>query len=70
MYMKTIKIKVEKTKDGYAAYADNVERIYVGGETLIELKHSILTSIRLLIENNSDYNIPDVLKRDNEIDYI
>lgn len=70
IFIVIIKIKVERTKDGYSTYADNVEGIYEGGEILIELKQSILTSILLLKDYNSEDNIADILKRDYEIDYI
>lgn len=68
--MKTIKIIVEETKDGFSAYADNVEGIYAGGETLNEVKSSILNAIKLLKENNTADNIPEILKGEYQIMYL
>lgn len=68
--MKTIKIKVEETKDGFVAYADNVEGIYAGGDTLVELRQSVLNAIRLLKEHNTPENIPDILKEEYQIVYV
>lgn len=68
--MRTIKIIVEETKDGFSAYADNVEGIYAGGETLNEVKSSILNSIKLLKENNTEDNIPEILKGEYQIVYL
>jgi len=68
--MKTIKIIVEETKDGFSAYADNVEGIYAGGETLNEVKSSILNAIKLLKENNTADNIPEILKEEYQIVYL
>jgi hypothetical protein len=51
--MKKLKIIIEKTKDLYSAYADNMEGIYGGGNTIQEAKESINTSIKLYeIHNN------------------
>lgn len=67
--MNTIKIIVEKTKDMYTAYADNSRGIYAGGNTVEEVKQSVLNAIRLLKEDNTSENIPDILKGDYEIVY-
>ena len=55
--MKKIFIKIEKTKDCYSAYAENVEGIYAGGDTISEVKESVNQSIKLIKEINGD-NIP------------
>ena len=39
--MKKIFIKIERTRDCYSAYAENVEGIYAGGDTISELKESV-----------------------------
>lgn len=67
--MKIIKIKVEETKDGFVAYADNVEDLSAVGNTLVEVKQGILNSIRLLKESNTSEN-PDILKGDYQIVYV
>jgi predicted RNase H-like HicB family nuclease len=51
--MITIKIIIEKTKDLYSAYADNMEGIYGGGYTMEEAKESINTSINLYQKHNN-----------------
>lgn len=67
--MKTIKIVIERSADLYSSYAENVEGIYGGGDTVEEAKQSILESIRLLKEYNTTENIPAILKVDYEITY-
>jgi predicted RNase H-like HicB family nuclease len=51
--MKKLTIIIEKTKDMYSAYADNMEGIYVGGNTIEEAKESINTSIKLYQKHNN-----------------
>lgn len=53
----------------YSAYADNVQGIYGGGNTVEEAKQSVIDSIRLLKEYNSAENIPAILKSDYQIVY-
>jgi predicted RNase H-like HicB family nuclease len=60
--MKQIKIIIERSKDLYSAYAENVEGIYGGGDTVEEAKQSILEAIELLKKYNKKENIPAVLK--------
>jgi len=65
--MKQIKIIIERSKDLYSAYAENVEGIYGSGNTVAEAKQSILDSIRLLKKCNKDDNIPKELKAKYEL---
>jgi predicted RNase H-like HicB family nuclease len=51
--MKKLTIIIEKTKDMYSAYADNMEGIYGGGNTIEEAKESINTSIKLYQKHNN-----------------
>jgi predicted RNase H-like HicB family nuclease len=67
--MKQIKIIIEKTKDSYSAYAENVEGVYGAGDTPDEAKKSVEEGIRLLIENNEPKFIPAILKGDYELVY-
>ena len=59
--MKQLTIVIEKTKDMYSAYAENMEGIYGGGNTIQEAKESINTSIKLYHKHNNlkmhDYEI-------------
>ena len=66
--MKTIKIIIEKTKDHYSAYAENVEGVYGAGETVAEAKESILHAIKLLKEHN-EANLPKELKEEFELEF-
>jgi predicted RNase H-like HicB family nuclease len=66
--MKHIKIIIEKTKDNYSAYAENLEGIYGGGETVAEAKQSILDAIKLYKKYNKK-SIPKVLEGEYEIIY-
>lgn len=67
--MKTIKIIIEKTADMYSAFAENVEGIYAGGDTVEEAKQSVLNAIKLLKEHNTPQHIPDILKGEYLISY-
>ena len=66
--MKTLKIVIEKTKDHYSAYAENVEGVYGAGETVAEAKESILHAIKLLKEHN-EANLPKKLKEEFELEF-
>lgn len=58
--MKQVKIVIECSKDNYSAYAENVEGVYGGGDTVAEAKQSIIEAIELLKKYNDD--IPSILK--------
>jgi predicted RNase H-like HicB family nuclease len=60
--MKLVKVIIEKTKNMYSSYAENVPGIYGGGDTVEEAKKSILDAIRLLKEHNDKKHIPAILK--------
>jgi predicted RNase H-like HicB family nuclease len=60
--MKQVKIVIEKTKDNYDAYAENVVGVYGGGETAEEAKQSIVEAIELLKKYNKASAVPAVLK--------
>jgi predicted RNase H-like HicB family nuclease len=60
--MNEIKIIIEKSKNHYSSYAENVEGIYGGGATIDEAKQSIFDAICLLKEYNREDNIPAILK--------
>jgi predicted RNase H-like HicB family nuclease len=51
--MKQLTIIIEKTKDLYSAYAENMEGIYGGGNTIKEAKESINTSLKLYEKHNN-----------------
>jgi predicted RNase H-like HicB family nuclease len=59
--MNLVNIIIEKTKDMYSSYADNVPGIYGGGDTVEEAKKSIPDAIRLLKEHNNKKHIPAIL---------
>ncbi len=67
--MRTVKIIIEKTKDNYDAYAENVEGVYGGGETPELAKKSIVEAINLLKKYNKPENVPAILKGDFKIVY-
>jgi hypothetical protein len=62
--MKYVKVIVEKTKDMYSSYAENVPGVYGGGDTVEEAKSSILDAIRLLKKHNPKKHIPAILKEE------
>jgi len=58
--MKQIKIIIERSKDLYTAYAENIAGIYSAGNTVEEAKESILRAIELYKKYNK--KVPSVLK--------
>jgi hypothetical protein len=64
--MKKIRIVIERGKDGYGAYAENVKKIYGMGATVAEVKKSILDCIDN-VKSFDDKNIPAALKGEYEI---
>ncbi len=51
--MKKLTIIIEKTKDLYTAYTENMKGIYGGGNTVEEAKESINTSLKLYNKYNN-----------------
>ncbi len=51
--MKQLIIVIEKTKDMFSTYAENMEGIYGGGNTIEEAKESINTSLKLYSKHNN-----------------
>lgn len=60
--MKILKIIIECSEDMFSAYAENVEGIYGGGETVEEVKQSILDAIAISTEEFPPDNILSILK--------
>ena len=65
--MKQLKIIIERSKDQFSAYAENVNGIYGGGDTVEETKQSIQNAIRLLKKYNKTDQIPAILNGKYEI---
>ena len=63
-----IKIIIEKSKDHFSAYAENIEGIYGAGASIKEVKQSIEDAINIY----KDYNdkIPAVLKKDYKLVFV
>ncbi len=67
--MKKVKIIIERTNDGFSAYADNVEGIYAAGDTVTEVKRSVEEAISLLVTHNQPKHIPQILKGPYTLEY-
>ena len=67
--MKQIKIVIERSADLFSSYAENVEGVYGGGNTVAEAKQSVIDAITLIKQNNSAKNIPEILKSDYKLVY-
>ena len=63
--MGTIKVTIESGKDLFGAWSENVPGIYGSGETVQETKKSIIESIKLYKENNTE--VPAELQGEVEI---
>jgi predicted RNase H-like HicB family nuclease len=66
---KTIKIIIEKSKDMYSAYAENVEGVYGAGDTVEQTKESIEKSIALLKKYNKKQDLSPALQEDFNLVY-
>ncbi|MBP5999488.1 MAG: hypothetical protein KA534_03440 [Sediminibacterium sp.] len=66
--MKIIKVVIEKTKDNYSAYAENVDGIFGGGETVVEAKESVIKAIKLFKKYNKT-NLPKILQGEFKLKY-
>lgn len=63
-----IKIIIEKSKDHFSAYAENVDGIYGAGSTIEEVKQSIEDAISIFKEYNND--IPAILKKEYKLVFV
>ena len=63
-----VKIIIEKSKDHFSAYAENIEGIYGAGDTIEEVKKSIEDAISIHKEYND--KISDVLKKNYKIVFV
>ena len=66
--MKILKVVIEKTKDHYSAYAENVDGIFGGGDTVVEAKESVIKAIKLFKKYNKT-NLPKILQEEFKIKY-
>ena len=66
--MKILKLVIEKTKDHYSAYAENVDGIFGGGDTVVEAKESVTKAIKLFKRYNKT-NLPKILQGEFKIKY-
>lgn len=64
--MKKIKIVIGRSKDHFGAYAENVPKIYGGGDTIEEAKQSIFECIDI-VKSFDDKDIPAALKGEYEL---
>lgn len=65
--IKKIKIVIERSRNSYSSYAENVSGIYGQGNTVNEAKESALASIELLKKYNPGQNLPVILKSNYEV---
>ena len=66
--MKILKVVIEKTRDHYSAYAENVDGIFGGGDTVVEAKESVIKAIKLFKRYNKT-NLPKILQGEFKIKY-
>jgi predicted RNase H-like HicB family nuclease len=67
MKPKKVIVVLEKGKDDFGAWAENIPGIYGAGNTTAEAKSSVEEAIAIYIKENS--KLPAVLKGDFEIIY-
>ena len=67
--MKAVRIIIERSKDLYSAYAENVPFVCGAGDTVAATKESVLASIETLTKENKPENIPSILKGEYSIVY-
>ena len=66
--MKIIKVLIGRSKDFYGAHSVNVKGINGGGETIEDVKKSVLECIEI-IKTFDDKNIPAALKGEYDIEW-
>ncbi|MCE7043369.1 type II toxin-antitoxin system HicB family antitoxin [Dyadobacter sp. CY312] len=66
--MKTLKVIIEKSKDSYSAYSENFPQINGMGDSLQEVKESVLNSIEI-IKGFDARQIPSILKTEYQIEW-
>jgi predicted RNase H-like HicB family nuclease len=66
--MNTIKVVIEKTRDHYSAYAENLDGLFGAGETVAEAKESIIRAVKLFKKYNKN-NLPKKLQGEYKIKY-
>lgn len=66
--MKIIRVVIGRSKDFFGAHSENVRGINGGGETIEEVKKSVLECIEI-IKTFDDRNIPAALKGEYEIEW-
>ena len=66
---KLIKIIIQRSADGFSAYAPDIKGIYGMGDTPKEAQESILEYINLIKELNEDKNIPTALRGEYSLSY-
>jgi hypothetical protein len=64
--MKKIRINIGRSKDHFGAFAENVPKIYGAGDSIEEVKQSVLDCIEI-VKSFDDKNIPAALKGEYEL---
>ena len=64
-----IKIIIERSADFYSAFAENVEGINGGGETVAQAKQSVVEAIELLKKDNTPEDIPAEIEGEYKLVY-
>jgi predicted RNase H-like HicB family nuclease len=67
--MKKIIVVIERSKNHYGGYAENVEGLYAAGNNPEEVKVDFLNAIELFKEANDRKHWPAILKGAYEIEY-
>ncbi len=67
--MAKIIVIIEKSKNHYGGYAENVEGLYAAGNTPEEVKEDFLNAIKLYKAANDKKHWPAILKGKYEIEY-
>jgi len=67
--MEKIVVVIEKSKNHYGGYAENVAGLYAAGNTPEDVKKDFLNAIELFKEANDKKYWPPILKDDFEIEY-
>ena len=67
--MEKITVVIEKSKNHYGGYAENVEGLYAAGNTPDEVKKDFLNAIEQFKEANDQKYWPAILKGQYEVEY-
>lgn len=67
--MEKLIIQIGASSDHFGGFAVNCDGIYGAGDTVESCKSNVLEGLKLLLVNSDHNSLPEILKREYEIEY-